>query len=543
MIKSKSKAFEHPLSTVFVDLESQCFNIYLPWIILRTMLLVLSLTGLILWENYLLTIPCYTIGENLTNNASLMPQKEDGAQKLFWTQINMGLNNMYPCEQGARWSYTKLSFYSLFGIVCFSFLLIATRELSEACYSFKRYTKSAANILQVSFIICVMTYFVGTFFFEVDSMKHVAAWSVFFAWTEVMIMLSRIPRIGMFIIMFFNVSKRLLGYLTLFFPLGIAFGMAFYVLPQVEDSPFHGIFASFLKVFVMMAGEIGFDDFFEWNKTTKSHSQGSTQIFILLFIILFLIVLLNLLVGLAVSEIQKERKIATKLHNRIAVEEIDSHWQSLHKNMYLKAMCKLYSCCYTLKDTTRKPTYFEKLIGPAGVFKLLKKEWLRLSKANSELSDVDFKWKVCIDPNKGLYDKEHDNNTWIRNDGYEVYFFDRRRNKRFEIKNQGKKSCDTKLYHETGFFLSRKMVSETIKWIKENKNCGTSEIIVVSENLKALMESSKEQSENLKGLSGPRNRGLEDNSSSSYIHDYLKKHGELMDEIDEEYKTFIKEGE
>ena len=106
MIKSKSKAFEHPLSTVFVDLESQCFNIYLPWIILRAMLLVFSLSGLILCEKHLL------------------PQTNNETQKLFWDQINMGLNNVYDLEQGSNWNYMKLGFYSFFGFVCFSTLLI-----------------------------------------------------------------------------------------------------------------------------------------------------------------------------------------------------------------------------------------------------------------------------------------------------------------------------------------------------------------------------------------------------------------------------------
>ena len=450
---------------------------------------------------------------------------------------------MYPFEQGSRWSYMKLSFYSVFGIVCFSTLLIVNRELSEACHNFKRYFKSLENLLEVSLIIFTMTYLIGTFFFEVDSVKHVAAWSVFFAWIEVMIMLSRIPRIGMFTIMFFNVSKRLLGYLALFFPLLIAFGMAFYILPQVEDSPFHGIFASLLKVFVMMAGEIGFEDYFEWNKTTKSNSQGSTQIFLILFIILFLIVLVNLLVGLAVSEIEKERKIATKLHNRIAVEEIDVHWQSLHKSTYVKAISKLFSCFCTVRDTKRKPTYFEKLIGPDGVFKLLKKEWLRLSQSNEELSGVDFTWKVCIDPNKGLYGEEQDENPWRRTRRYEVYFFDPRRNQRIENKNHGTKECNAKLYLETGFHLSHKIVSETIKWIKENKNSGTSDIEVVSKNLNALMKRSHEQSENLKRLSSRMDHGLEDDSNSSYIHDYQTRYEELMGEIDEEYRKFMIQGD
>ena len=98
-------------------------------------------------------------------------------------------------------------------------------------------------------------------------------------------------------------------------------------MPSVKDSAFHGVTSSMTKIIIMMTGEIGFEDYFEWNKTKEHHSEGSTQILLLLFIVFVSIVLVNLLLGLAVSELEQERKVAKNLYNSIAVEEINSFWQ------------------------------------------------------------------------------------------------------------------------------------------------------------------------------------------------------------------------
>ena len=58
MMKNKSSAFQHPLSRVFVDLQLQCFRKYLRCGLLRTILFVLALSGLTLWQDHLMSEHC-----------------------------------------------------------------------------------------------------------------------------------------------------------------------------------------------------------------------------------------------------------------------------------------------------------------------------------------------------------------------------------------------------------------------------------------------------------------------------------------------------
>jgi hypothetical protein len=222
----------------------------------------------------------------------------------------------------------------------------------------------------------------------------------------------------------------------------------------------------------MMNGEIGFEDYFEWNITMEYGAQGSTQILLLMFIVMFCIVLVNLLVGLAVSEIEKEMMAARKLQNQIAVAEIDRYWKSLHKSTFLKVLEKL--CCCSRK-TKGKSNYAQQLTGPNGVFKSLKKEWIRLANSNKELPESrSCMWKVCIDPNKVFNAGKWGRKTRKE---YEVYFFDSRYNRRFEAASHKTEDGEHgKNFYETGFYLSQEVVSETITWLRENKTSEKSKI-------------------------------------------------------------------
>lgn len=62
---------------------------------------------------------------------------------------------------------------------------------------------------------------------------------------------------------------------------------------------------SILKTFVMMIGELEFEDMFYQDDRNKNHYYPvTTQLVFFTFVILVTIILMNLLVGLAVSDIQ-----------------------------------------------------------------------------------------------------------------------------------------------------------------------------------------------------------------------------------------------
>ena len=523
MLNTKSETFEHPLSTVFVKLQLRCFTMYLPWILLRTIMLVLSLSGLVLWQGHLLSTPSSSSSSNSSTKNS---------NKSAWHQINNYLNITGEENKERTWNFSGIGAILLFGTVCFSTMLILHRELTEVSRNFRGYFKDIKNGVEIALITSTITYLVGIFYMDVDSVKHAAAWSIFFAWIEILIILSRVPRIGLYTIIFLNVSKKLLAFFMLFMPGLLAFSFAFYSLPSVKDSAFHGVISSIIKIIIMMTGEIGFEDYFEWKKTKEHHSEGSTQILLLLFIVFVSIVLVNLLLGLAVSELEKERKVAKNLYNRIAVEEINSFWQNFNNGIYAKAVRQLWNCLKDRETNAHKPpTYLQKLSEYNGLFQSIRCQWLCTG-----LSDSDFSWKLCVDPNQRL----NDENTGevvrrggsSRKDGqYEVYFFDTQQKSRFRSRNgnAGRKQ-DVIEYVKTDFALSEDMVSKTVNWLRQKQ-------------LSSSMESqvTAEKGDKFHPPIGQDSRHVPYHRMFSYHQTYQERYEELMRELNQKKLEFVNE--
>ena len=519
MLKTKSKAFEHPLSNVFVDLQHQCFNIYLPWILSRTFLLITSLTGLVLWQRHIFSECCDSSSKNSSS---------ENSTKIAWHHLNNYLNvaNDTTLEPNVSISGAFATF--LFGMVCLSVLLILQREVYEASRNFKGYCKDyIKNGIEICLITSTVTYLIGIFFLDVNTLKHVSAWSIFFAWVEFLIILTRVPRIAMNTIIFLNVSKKLLGYLMLFMPGLLAFSFAFYSLPTVKDSAFHGVLSSTTKIIIMMTGEIGFEDYFEWNKTKDNKAEGSSQIFLLLFIVFISIVLVNLLLGLAVSELEKERKVAKNLYNRIAVDEINSFWQNFNSDWFLWLVRQLYACMNKngAKAIGKRPTYLEKLAKHNGLFKSIRYQWLRTG-----LSESDFCWKICIDPNQRLNDEKTNSMKARKDNKFEVYFFNDRLKCRFRPihkrdGNEGKEYS----FLKTDFALSEQIVTETVNWLKQKQILSNEGRIETTEKHSTWKPLTKHLSQNI--------------SCFKYHQQYQKQYDNLMQELSLKYLEFTNKSE
>ena len=371
MIENKSSAFQHPLSRVFVDLQLQCFRKYLIGGLLRTILFVLALTGMALWQDHLITEHCIEFHRNCSSVHSDSKSFEIARKHSLISPSNNSQNFSEPYDMSKIiWKFgvsAVIKFYCLYGFVCITLLSIILREAGEAFYNFKEYRRDNGNKLEIVMILTTSIYLVSMFFMDFKIVKHIAAWSLFLAWIEVLLMISRFPRIGVYTIMFMNVAKKLLGYLLLYTPGLIAFALAYHMLLHVEGSPFRNIFSAAFKTLVMMTGEIDYEDNFQVAKTIDSRSSGSVQIILVLFMLFIVIVLANLLVGLAVSEIQKEKMLATSLYNEIAVNEIIRF-----SNSYLFPLATLFfKCCCA--------TSLGEQMGKYGVFESLRAKWKKLS--------------------------------------------------------------------------------------------------------------------------------------------------------------------
>ena len=263
MIKYNSKTFLHPLSKAFIHLELQAYKTQtLRWLLFRTFLFVLTLSGLACWQSYLLqdvgvqntlslnnsidssnhTIGNYSLSKILNNSSenggelttfnpnhsvemvdsttsepnemgNSTTQNVDGMAGLTTGKLDEMVTSINPSKKitplknyswveilhnSSRSSTDIEFFYFLFSIVCINALYFVYIEVQQVRHDLKEYLKNGENYLEIAFIVMTLIYLCGMFFFGVAVIKHVAAWSVFLAWIEVLIVFSRIPDIGGF---------------------------------------------------------------------------------------------------------------------------------------------------------------------------------------------------------------------------------------------------------------------------------------------------------------------------------------------------------
>jgi len=144
---------------------------------------------------------------------------------------------------------------------------------------------------------------------------HVAVFSCLFLWVEMTFLVGKLPRFGKHVQMFRSVTLKMMEFSVAYGCLAVGFMMAFMILFS-SDEPFNKFPGTLVSVFVMMLGEINYQDLYypekefinnsTWEIEGKTEFQqfpGTAQTIVIAFVLVFSIVIMNLLVGLAVSDI------------------------------------------------------------------------------------------------------------------------------------------------------------------------------------------------------------------------------------------------
>ncbi|EGT54771.1 hypothetical protein CAEBREN_31497, partial [Caenorhabditis brenneri] len=136
-----------------------------------------------------------------------------------------------------------------------------------------------------------------------------AALCIFFGWINLLFMIRKMPRFGIFVVMFVDIVKTFFRFFPVFVLFIIAFSSSFYVLFQ-NRTEFSSVFMAPLKTTVMMIGEFEFAGIFHGDDAShtermfgSSHTAVAYALFFS-FCIIMTILLMNLLVGLAVDDIK-----------------------------------------------------------------------------------------------------------------------------------------------------------------------------------------------------------------------------------------------
>ncbi|KAI4464127.1 transient receptor potential channel pyrexia [Holotrichia oblita] len=183
--------------------------------------------------------------------------------------------------------------------------------LSQSLIAWKRFYKKFElwmNVCCTSLALTVAV--VGVEGEKVEDMSnwklHAISIAILLSWTELMLLIGRLPSYGYYALMFAavlqNVIKVLLTFICLVIGFALSFSIQFHNYPEFKD-PWRAV----VKTTVMMMGEFEYADLFTQTNNGTDIAQGlptTSRVIFLMFVIVASIVLMNLMVGLAVSDIQ-----------------------------------------------------------------------------------------------------------------------------------------------------------------------------------------------------------------------------------------------
>uniref|UniRef100_A0A669BCF1 Transient receptor potential cation channel, subfamily A, member 1b n=1 Tax=Oreochromis niloticus TaxID=8128 RepID=A0A669BCF1_ORENI len=196
--------------------------------------------------------------------------------------------------------------------VSFTEVLMAVRWKYITDYSNQSDWISA--IFSILFVVPLMINAEGSLHWQAGAI------AVLNSWVGFLLYLQRFEGVGIYVVMFGEIMKTLVRIVLLFFYLMLAFSLAFHALMLNQ---FNSVPLSVIQTFVMMVGELNYQNNFLDEYLNHRLPFGILTYFIFVVFVLFMpILLVNLMIGLAVGDIAEvQRNAALK---RIAMQ-IDLH--------------------------------------------------------------------------------------------------------------------------------------------------------------------------------------------------------------------------
>ena len=218
---------------------------------------------------------------------------------------------------------TEFWMYLVFLSVVALYLLI--REVIELLVLKWEYFKKEENYLQLM-MVALMYAFISTSNNDLDTAQHLASWMVFFAWTDITLILGTVDRIGECVYMSIDVMKNMMLCFIIFVPSLFGFSYGFYILINPTES-FNSWFGAMVKVMAMGVGELDYTTNFDYHNLDRVGGKNfSSQIMIILFIFGIALVMMNVLLVVTLSktdDLEKKSKImqAERMVNEIEISQ------------------------------------------------------------------------------------------------------------------------------------------------------------------------------------------------------------------------------
>lgn len=145
---------------------------------------------------------------------------------------------------------------------------------------------------------------------KMDCTEHISVGSIgiFFAWINLILFIRKFPTLGIYVVMFIDVTKTFLKFSVTFILFVVSFALGFFTLLEGKiPLTYDNIGRTFVKTLVMMIGEFDFDNLFN----EGVYPPTITWLLFVVFVIIMTILLMNLMVGLAVDDIKSVLDQAT----------------------------------------------------------------------------------------------------------------------------------------------------------------------------------------------------------------------------------------
>lgn len=258
---------------------------------------------------------------------------------LLYTQYIVGVRDCTTAENCAVKPFVKYVGYVLIVLN----IMLTGKEIFQIAHGWKTYSRQWENWLQWMIILSVCCSVYPIHRIDVitsvqEWQHHVAAVGIFVTWLELMMIVGRFPIFGLYVQMFTTVAINFIKFFGAYVCLLIAFSLSLNVL-MPNYPTFKNVFMSFLKIIMMMSGELEFEDIFADTERDLVTYKITAHLMFLAFVLLVTVILTNLMVGLAVSDIQGLQQSAG-LDRLVRQAELVAHLESILFSKFLRVLPK-----------------------------------------------------------------------------------------------------------------------------------------------------------------------------------------------------------
>ncbi|CAH3036391.1 unnamed protein product, partial [Porites lobata] len=186
--------------------------------------------------------------------------------------------------------------------VIISALIHVIKEIMQLVRQRLKYLTSKTNLIEWAIYVSALYYVFPVCACKSHFKSMAAAFSLFFAWLNLVLYFRRLSYYGKYVIMLLTMFRTLFRVFLLFFLFVVAFGTTFFLLMYNQE--FHTYEFALLKTFAMTLGELEYENDFILENSKRHYSEAVNVVFVL-FCLAMPIILMNMLIGLAVGDIDK----------------------------------------------------------------------------------------------------------------------------------------------------------------------------------------------------------------------------------------------